>query len=309
MIMRMKTLLLLLLSVSAATLSAQIAVKIEPGRPLFMLYDSVYVKMIMRNYSSHPIAFGNSKDLQGDITFRIITPGRTLARRIGSNNPLLRGVILAPGETRGFTFNLSKYYFLQEEGMYTARVTVKHPQLPSAYESNEIPFKIRKGTVIWQRKFGLPDYTGEKKKSGKIENRTYKLLKFTDSKSIFYYMMIDDDKKVYAVRRIGFDMGSNLQPQREIDALARFHIMIAVTPKIFAHYIYNYNGVLERRDLYIRTTTTPYLVLDPKTSEVRVDGGRIARKDLDFEEINDLPLLDEVKTETDIFEAKPARED
>ena len=149
--MRIKTILLLAALMSAAALQAQIAVKIEPGRPLFMLYDAVYVKMIMRNYSSHPIAFGNSKELQGEITFRILTPGRTLARQVGSSGPLLRGVILAPGETRGFTFNLSKYYFLQEEGMYTARVTVKHPQLPSAYESNEIPFKIRKGTVIWER--------------------------------------------------------------------------------------------------------------------------------------------------------------
>ena len=41
--MRIKTFLLLAALMSAAALQAQIAVKIEPGRPLFMLYAAVYV--------------------------------------------------------------------------------------------------------------------------------------------------------------------------------------------------------------------------------------------------------------------------
>ena len=126
---------------------------------------------------------------------------------------------------------------------------------------------------------------------------------------MYYCMMIDDRDHVYAVRRIGFDIGSNLKPQLQIDSLARFHIMVAVTPKVYAHYVYDHTGRLERRDVYIRTSSTPFLVLDPKTAEVTVDGGRMARKDVDYEELKELPFLDEVKVEQkNVFELKSEEE-
>ncbi len=295
--MRIRHLLPLLLLSAGLPLFAQIAVKIDPAYPVYMQYDAIHIRMLLRNYTSHPIAFGNAKNLQGDISFRILGPGHSIVTLSNPEiRPMLQGVILAPGETRTFTFNLANYYRLQDEGLYTVRALVRHPQLPSAYESNESPFKIRRGTVFWSRQFGLPDYTG-KNKDKKIQNRTYKLLSFSDSRNMYYYMMIDDNSHVYAVRRIGFDIGSNLKPQREIDSLARFHIMIAVTPKVYAHYIYDHNGVLEKRTVYMRTSTTPFLVRDPKTAEVTVNGGRMARKDIDYEELKELPFLDEVKVE------------
>lgn len=295
--MRIRHLLPLLLLSAGLPLLAQIAVKIEPAYPVYMQYDAIHVRMLLRNYTSHPIAFGSSKNLQGDISFRIMTPFRTVAGLSDPEiRPKLQGVILAPGESRTFTFNLNNYYTLQDEGLYTVRALVRHPQLSSAYESNEATFKVRKGSVIWSRKFGLPDYTG-KNQGKKIESRTYKLLSFSDSRHMYFYMMIDDDKHVYAVRRIGFDIGTNLKPQREIDALARFHVMVAVTPKVYAHYVYDYNGVLESRTVYLRTSTTPFLVLDPKSATVSVNGGRMARKDIDYDELKELPFLDEVKAE------------
>ncbi len=307
--MKIRYLLPMLFILAAFPLTAQIAIKIESAYPVYMQYDAIHIRMLIRNYTSHPIAFGKSKNLQGDISFRIMGPGYSMVNLASPEiRPVLQGIILAPGESRTFTFNLNNYYRIHDEGLYTVRALVRHPQLQSAYQSNETPFRIRKGIVIWSRQFGLPDYTG-KNKDQKIRKRNYKLLSFSDSRNMYYYMMIDDNKKVYAVRRIGFDIGSNLQPQREIDALARFHIMVAVTPKVYVHYMYDYNGVLEKRTVYIRTSTTPFLIRNPKTSEVSVDGGRMARKDIDYEELKELPLLDEVKVENKSSFSDPDKEE
>ena len=308
--MKLKSLLVLLFSSVLLQVSAQISLQIKPVRPVYMLYDSIAIRTLVRNYSSHPLAFGSSKALQGEVRFHIIAPDRTIVHPSGDPNQLLQGIILSPGEIKNFTFDLRRYFDLQEEGFYTIRMTVKHPQFSAVYESNETSFKIRKGRVLWQRKFGLPDYTGEKRKNGKIENRTYKLLSFADVRHIFYYMMIEDDKRVYAVRRIGLDMGSNLPPQREIDALARLHILLAQTPKIFVYYIYNFNGVLEKRDVYFRTNASaPELVLDPIKSTVRIDGGRLALKDVDYDELKKLPVFDQVRTKKNLFDTAPKQKE
>ena len=297
--MKIRILLPLLLLFSGLSLFAQIAVKLEAPYPVYMKYDAVHVRVVLRNYTSHPIAFGSSKNLQGEIQFNILTPARTIAQLSDrSVRPQLQGVILAPGEARSFTFNLARYFNLQEEGLYSIRAVVRHPQLAAPYESNETTFKIRPGQTIWKREIGLPDYSG-KAADKVIQRRTYRLLTFSDGRNMYYCMMIDDRDHVYAVRRIGFDIGSNLKPQLQIDSLARFH----------AHYVYDHTGRLERRDVYIRTSSTPFLVLDPKTAEVTVDGGRMARKDVDYEDLKELPFLDEVKVEQkNVFETKNEEE-
>ena len=114
--MKIRILLPLLLLFSGLSLFAQIAVKLEAPYPVYMKYDAVHVRVVLRNYTSHPIAFGSSKNLQGEIQFNILTPARTIAQLSDrSVRPQLQGVILAPGEARSFTFNLARYFNLQEE--------------------------------------------------------------------------------------------------------------------------------------------------------------------------------------------------
>ena len=44
-------------------------------------------------------------------------------------------------------------------------------------------------------------------------------------------------------------------------------------------------------------------------AEVTVDGGRMARKDVDYEDLKELPFLDEVKVEQkNVFETKNEEE-
>ena len=71
--------------------------------------------------------------------------------------------------------------------------------------------------------------------------------------------------------------------------------MLHVTQKVFIYYRYDFNGKLEKRQVYLRTTTTPFLITNPNDGSVHIDGGRVAIKDKDYEEIKDLPFMDYIE--------------
>ena len=141
----MKIRLPLLLLFSGLSLFAQIAVKLEAPYPVYMKYDAVHVRIVLRNYTSHPIAFGSSKNLQGEIQFNILTPARTIARLSDrSLRPRLQGVILAPGEARSFTFNLARTSTFRRRGSTpSARLCVipssPLPMNPTRQPSRSVP--------------------------------------------------------------------------------------------------------------------------------------------------------------------------
>ena len=41
---------------------AQLAMKLESNRKNYMTYETVYVKLTMKNQSGHPLVFGNRPD-------------------------------------------------------------------------------------------------------------------------------------------------------------------------------------------------------------------------------------------------------
>ena len=85
--------------------------------------------------------------------------------------------------------------------------------------------------------------------------------------------------------------------------------MLHVTQKVFIYYRYNFNGKLEKRQVYLRTTTTPFLITNPSNGSVLVDGGRIAMKDIDYEEIKDLPFMDQIEGKKEESDSLGAFED
>ncbi len=308
---------LLFLLLAPSAVFSQIAITIKPSHANYMLYDAVYLRLRLKNYSSHPITFGTTAKLHGTLEFDIVLPDGTLAKRApmrilrdengvakaAAPESFLEGMILGPGEfSREITLNLADYYALQPIGIYSIKAVVRHPQLDKAYESNTETFAVRKGIEKWHCTFGIPDYAG--KNVGNIRTRNYRLLDFHDGVNMVYYLMIDDARKVYFVKRIAFNLGGgHLEPQYEIDSMGRLHLLVAVTSRVFAYYLYNYDGRLINRVVYIRTTSTPMMVANPADSSVIVSGGRVARKDTDYKEIQDLPLMDEVKADEEVEKA------
>ena len=73
--------------------------------------------------------------------------------------------------------------------------------------------------------------------------------------------------------------------------------MIAVTNEVFAYYQFNVDGGLERKKIYMKTNTTPTLVHDKDTGIVMPAGGREARREIDYEEIKELPFTEDMFNE------------
>ena len=300
-----KILTFLVFLVTASSAFSQISMQIMLNQDAYLQYEPVYVRVSMRNMSAHALAFGESRGLQGTLSFDIYPGGKNALRippKVEGVLPSMTGVILQPGTVRQFTFLLSKFYDIRHLGPLSVKAVVSHPQLPSAYESNTVHCNIVGGRKVWGPvTVGVPD-TGllsadSSAPASKIKTRNYTIISYFTGKVTAYAMVIDDADRVYKVRRIGFDLGAELKPKCEVDFLSRLNIMVAVTNEVFAYYQFNIDGGLERKKIYMKTSTTPTLVHDKDTGIVLPAGGREARRDIDYEEIKELPFTEDMFNE------------
>lgn len=274
-------------------LQAQIGLRVEMSQRHYLEYEPVFVRVTMRNLSGHALAFGENKGLRGTLRFEISAQNSgSYAMLINHETPPLKGVILAPGTSRVFTFNAAQYYDLRRLGVYKLKAIVSHPQLKAAYESGQVQFSVVKGTDIWKTVVGIPQYLSAKTGGdSKIPTRQYRLVSYNTGSHILYVLLIEDKDRVYLIRRLGLDLGSNLLPQCAVDDLSRLNLLVAASPKVFAFYQYDVTGHLEKKEVRIKSTTTPHLVVNKDVGTVVLSGGRLARRDLDYEEIKELPFV------------------
>ena len=271
--------------------SAQIGLRLEASQLHFLQYEPVYVKVTIRNLSGHPLAFGEDIGLRGTLRFEISqgTSGRYALLK-SKESPPLKGVILQSGASRDFTCNIGRFYDLRRLGSYTVKAVISHPQLKSSYESNSVQFSVVKGTEIWRTVVGVPKYL-LKESANTIPSRQYRVVSYNTGKDFLYVLLIEDKDRVYLVRRLGLDLGEHLRPQCAVDDLSRLNLLIAASPKVFAFYQYDVTGRLEKKEVRIKSNSMPRLVVNQDVGTVVLSGGRRARRDMDYEEIKELPFV------------------
>ncbi len=292
---------------------AQVAIVVKPVQINYLQYESVFVRVAMRNLSAHPLAFGENIGLKGNLQFEIRRSDRNDPSfiRAPKDAPLpdMTGVILPPGGEKSYMFNLSKHYDLRSTGRYTVKAVLRHPQMSTPYQSKEAHFNIVRGNVIWSRTVGLPlldddvdEVEGNDNEEGAktekhrmIRTREYRILSYFTGKSNIYCLTLEDKDNLYMLRHIGYDLGPDLRPKCEIDFLSRLSVLLPASTKVYAYYQYNTDGNLENRQILMKTDRPPRLVLDPDTGIVKVVGGREARKDVDYEEIRDIQFLEDMR--------------
>ncbi len=307
---------------------SQVSMRIKIVQSNFLQYEDIFIRLAIRNISAHPLAFGEADTLKGKLRFEIFSADtadtKLVPLRSGTTVPDLTGLIIPPGTNRTFLFNLSSHYDLRKIGKYSVRAVISHPQLSNAYQSNEEFFTILKGSQIWARTVGLPLLdngatisSNEKTKvlskeqeeildKRKIETREYRILRYNTGTQVVYCLSIEDKNKVYFLRHIGFDLGPELRPKCEVDFLSRLNILLAASPKVFAFYQYEPDGTLSKKEILIKTSAEPFLATDLESGVVRVIGGREAKKDVDYEEIQDLPFLEDM-SDNELFVSDSAK--
>ncbi|MFZ2653317.1 MAG: hypothetical protein WAX69_00230, partial [Victivallales bacterium] len=268
---------------------AQVSVGVAVNRANYILYETIYAKVILRNYSGQALAFSDNAESSGTLKFFIDMPDKTRAElRKTAYNPLT-GVIIKPGATQEVLVPVTNLYVLTKPGNYRLRAIVSHKLLPTEYQSEAAVFSICNGLPVWERTIGVPDLF--KKKEGEAAlPRKAKVLTFNDGKDKVYCLIIEDGKYVYGIARIGSDIG-NFPPSCEVDGLSRIHIMLQVSPNVYSYFIYDINCELGEKDVYVKTNTVPTIVMDNKEGTVVVVGGRKAAKDIDYVEENGRPVL------------------
>ena len=274
--------LLVCFSFSSSTLFAQLAMKLELNRRNYLRYENIFVKVTLRNLSGHPLVFGDNPNLRGQLRFDVVMPSGKKARLIVQNYSPLLGKVIPPGKTESLIIPLSKMYDIMSPGKYKVKAVVEHSQLPDAYQSDYMYFKVVNGDKVWDATVGVPT-TGELKDGKKIESRRYEVQSFFDGINHVYCLIVEDNKYVYGVARLGYDIG-NLKPECEIDRFSKIHILLQSSPEIYSYYVYDTDCHLDEKGVYKKSKTTPRLVRDPDSGKIFVIGGTKARKGADYVE-------------------------
>ncbi|MBQ9335781.1 MAG: hypothetical protein IJS14_00600 [Lentisphaeria bacterium] len=279
-----------LLIFAALPVRAQIAVRIEMSQQNYLQYEPVFVRVTLRNLSGHPLAFGENEGLRGMLRFEIHSDSGRYALLLGKETPPLKGVILQPGAARAITFNAARFYDVRRLEHYSIKAVISHPQLKSAYESDPATFSVVQGREVWQSVVGVPRYLLQKD-NVQIPTRRYRLVSYNTGKRFVYVLLIEDKDRIYLIRRVGLDLGMDLAPQCAVDDLSRLNILIPASPKVYAYFQFDVTGKLEKREVRVKSDSRPRLVVNRDTGTVVLSGGRLARRDLDYEEIKELPFV------------------
>jgi len=269
--------------------AAQLGVTIELNRRNYLQYEHVFAKIKLRNYAGSALVFSDSNPkIAGGVDFEIYSPDGGIVRTISKDIPEIKGLLLKPGETSEIMIPVSKYYNLSELGKYRIKAIIHHSLMKSKYESDSLTFSVLSGIDTWKTKFGMPSFTQKDiiTDSGKIKTRQYRIASIYDGKDKVLYLIIEDEKHIYAIKRIGYEMADKV-PSCEIDNLSRLHILQKLSSEVFMYMLFDIDGTRERKEVYKKKETSPVLARDPETGAVVVAGGAPAEIDKDYNETED----------------------
>ncbi len=278
----------LILLAAALPAGAQVSMELQLNRSVYMQYEPVFAKLKLRNYSGQPLVFGVADELKGELLFEV-TRGTEVITKVPAKDIPISMNILMPGASLELMVPISQYYPIEKLGTYRVHAYLKHKMLKDVFRSNECRFEVNPGVEVWRRTVGIPDMlrvgeagasAGDGKKE--IKERTFSLRVMGENAVKHYYLVIEDKQYVYAVLRVGREVGME-RYKVEVDMLSRLHLLIPISPKLFRYAIVNLDGRAEQ-DKYLKTTKTiPSLVLEKDSGRVYVAGGAEALPGVDYQ--------------------------
>lgn len=262
---------------SSIPLFGQIAMKLEMNRAAYLQYERIFARLTLRNDSGQIIVFGKDPKLNGVIHFEFTDHLNKKAELRGKPySP--EGLVLKPGETREVYVPLSSIYDFSLTGAYRGHAYVTHPLLKSQFKSNDCLFDVKKGVKVWSRTAGVPKLNAP---TAKIEQRTYTIRSLSDGKVKNYFLVVEDDKKIYAVLMLGQEVGME-EIRKELDGFSSLHLLVPLSPRVFRYLQVGCDGRREVDKYYKTTNSIPQLVKSPDTGIVKVVGGAEAIEGVDF---------------------------
>jgi len=279
MICRVKMTAVLLLFAAVWTVHAQIGIAMSLNRRVYMQYENIFACVTLRNDTGKPLLFGKDPALQGFVLFDVRDEADRPVAQKDSDGVSVTGLMLGPGEVRKLVIPLNKYYKLNNSGRYKIHAFVSHNALKHEYRSKDIFFRINPGIEVWKKEVGLPEM--DEKKGGKSGMRKYSIRVVAEDSISSYYLMVEDEKKIFAVTKIGQVIGYE-RYSAEVDMLSRIHLLMPISPRVFHYLAFNADGVLLVNSYWKNSDSIPMLFRDSKSGKVTRIGGVPARAGVDF---------------------------
>jgi hypothetical protein len=286
-----KLFLIFSLCVLSVPAFCQLGVNLELSQKSYLRYENIFAQITLRNFSGKALIFGEGDTSNGKVEFAIEAPnGIPADKKKTDYNPMI-GFVIPPGVSQTILVPVNRLYIVDKAGSYRIKAIINHNQLQHSYESGTAVFTIFNGIMIWEKQIGVPKLYH---KEGELEplSRTARILSFYDEYNKYFALMIEDKDKVFAVQRLGHDIG-NEKPQTETDSLNRIHILLQISPKVYTYFLFDINGAIEEKEVYSKTDIPPVMVLDNSDGSVMIVGGRKAIKDIDYTEENGFPVMKE----------------
>ncbi|MDD2403255.1 MAG: hypothetical protein GX280_02580 [Lentisphaerae bacterium] len=289
--MKLKSLLLLSgLLLAGIPAFAQVAIDLSLSNYKFICHEPIVARVLLRNDSGRPLVFGDSEQLRGELFFEIVD-SRGVQVKLRDKVPEIPQMLLSSGQTsKELMVNLNNYYELSKPGTYRIYCWVSHPMMAENYKSpGSIPFIVESGQERWKIPAGRPDLLGQQN-AKQIHKMYFTLLSIYKQSRNSLYIRIEDDKKIYALRQIGEELG-NEKIDKDVDRFSSLHMIIPLSAKLFRYLVINLEGIVEKSELYRKDKVMPRLGRDENTGRVFVAGGEKAIPGVDFIEAQEQGIL------------------
>jgi hypothetical protein len=264
-----------LLLLALASASAQIKVEVTLTQNQFLANETLTAAVRVSNLSGKTITLGAEADW---LKLSVESREGGIVSKLGEV-PVVGEFKLDSSQAGTKRVDLAPYFSLVRPGRYTVRATVRVPGWEQEFTSTPAAFDIIQGAKLWEQEFGVPATNAA---TLEPEMRKYVLQQANYLKQLQLYVRVTDSggDKTFNVRSIG-RVVSMSQPETQVDAASRLHILWQNGARAFAYRVVNPAGEVLVQQTYDYTATRPKLRLDD-SGKIIVAGGarRVTRDDL-----------------------------
>jgi hypothetical protein len=255
--------------------SAQIRVDLVLEQNQFLPGEAIPVAVRITNFSGLTLQMGQSSNW---LRFLVETKDGYLMPERGEV-PVAGEFALETSMVATKRVDIAPAFELTRPGSYQLTATVRPANWDRELVSPTRPFEIFPGTVLWDQRFGVPQGTNAQRPP---EIRRYLLQQSIHLKELKLYVRVADqrDEKTFAAFPLG-PMLSFSQPEKQIDAQCRLHVLYQTGARSFTYAVIDPEGKLLVRQTHDYTDTRPSLRTD-SSGQIKVRGGvrRLRRDDL-----------------------------
>ena len=273
-----KLIFILILFISAYSVSAQVKYGVSFDRERYLQYEKIKATLTIVNNSGARLNFGQDEST-GKLKMLVIDPKNTMVKpRLKNFNPM-NGLVLAAGETKALTFNLNEHFRMSRIGRYKISASLSHPAIGGiAFEIPEQDISIEPGSLLHKNSFGVSDINDP----NTITSRHYEILTFKEDQHNILCLKVYDKNWIHGLQRIGpYVQGVKLH--HDVDTFTNIHTLVQVKPRVFIHMIFSNEGRLKQFVVYRATfDNVPQMNRNPKLGTLVINGGTKLVEGIDY---------------------------